>query len=280
MRGGLQQAVFDGRGVHAHQGAGVETEGPGFHRQVQAPGAASKTVDTTSLDKAEVVPLIPAGFNPHAYEPRAEDIKRISGLLEDVEAVTADLRDAAQTHAMLERVQPGCIVNLAALTKQGFSADDAAAKLTKGFITLTQGTEKLRKAGLDVIVAEKAPVFGGTTAFSGGVLWIPGNPHARAAGVVDSRAAAREYLLNETGVHFDAATVDDEHAAAREADGAERAVGDFLGVHLVAGIAVAADGGALRVERRLHSVHTLHRPRRWLAVAHSAATSHRQRPCI
>ncbi len=31
-------------------------------------------------DKAEVVPLIPAGFNPHAYEPRAEDIKRIGGL--------------------------------------------------------------------------------------------------------------------------------------------------------------------------------------------------------
>ena len=31
-------------------------------------------------DKAEVVPLIPAGFNPHAYEPRAEDIQRISGL--------------------------------------------------------------------------------------------------------------------------------------------------------------------------------------------------------
>ncbi|WP_068826578.1 metal ABC transporter substrate-binding protein [Pseudomonas sp. BMS12] len=31
-------------------------------------------------DKAEVVPLIPAGFNPHAYEPRAEDIKRIGTL--------------------------------------------------------------------------------------------------------------------------------------------------------------------------------------------------------
>jgi len=31
-------------------------------------------------DKAEVVPLIPMGFNPHAYEPRAEDIKRISTL--------------------------------------------------------------------------------------------------------------------------------------------------------------------------------------------------------
>ncbi|WP_296270442.1 metal ABC transporter substrate-binding protein [Pseudomonas sp. UBA6323] len=31
-------------------------------------------------DKAEVVPMIPAGFNPHAYEPRAEDIKRIGSL--------------------------------------------------------------------------------------------------------------------------------------------------------------------------------------------------------
>ncbi|QLF94523.1 zinc ABC transporter substrate-binding protein [Pseudomonas sp. ABC1] len=31
-------------------------------------------------DKADVIPLIPAGFNPHAYEPRAEDIKRIGTL--------------------------------------------------------------------------------------------------------------------------------------------------------------------------------------------------------
>ncbi|MDH1559182.1 metal ABC transporter substrate-binding protein [Pseudomonas chengduensis] len=31
-------------------------------------------------DRADVVPLIPAGFNPHAYEPRAEDIKRIGDL--------------------------------------------------------------------------------------------------------------------------------------------------------------------------------------------------------
>ena len=31
-------------------------------------------------DRAGVVPLIDAGFNPHAYEPRAEDIKRIGSL--------------------------------------------------------------------------------------------------------------------------------------------------------------------------------------------------------
>lgn len=30
-----------------------------------------------------------------------------------------------------------------------------------------------RKAGLDVLMVEKAPVFGGTTAISGGYIWIP-----------------------------------------------------------------------------------------------------------
>ena len=63
------------------------------------------------------------------------------------------------------------------------------------------------KHGLKVIVTEKAPVFGGTTAFSGGVLWVPGNPHCPAA-KADTREAAREYLQRETGAHFDAAAVD------------------------------------------------------------------------
>jgi len=37
--------------------------------------------------------------------------------------------------------------------------------------------------GLKVIVAEKEPQFGGTTAWSGGWMWIPGNPLAQAAGI-------------------------------------------------------------------------------------------------
>src|ERR1700712_5426075 len=40
-----------------------------------------------------------------------------------------------------------------------------------------------KAAGLDVLVIEKEEFFGGTTAFSGGVLWIPGNPQAVAAGI-------------------------------------------------------------------------------------------------
>jgi succinate dehydrogenase/fumarate reductase flavoprotein subunit len=65
-----------------------------------------------------------------------------------------------------------------------------------------------KKHGLDVIVVEKEAVFGGTTAFSGGVLWIPGNPHAKRDGIKDTREAARTYLRNETGTFFNAAAVD------------------------------------------------------------------------
>ncbi|GJD53314.1 3-oxosteroid 1-dehydrogenase [Methylobacterium crusticola] len=65
-----------------------------------------------------------------------------------------------------------------------------------------------RKHGLDVIVIEKEPFFGGTTAYSGGVLWIPGNPHAARAGIRDTREAARTYLRNEAGNAFDEEAID------------------------------------------------------------------------
>jgi succinate dehydrogenase/fumarate reductase flavoprotein subunit len=64
-----------------------------------------------------------------------------------------------------------------------------------------------KKNGLNVVVIEKEPFFGGTTAFSGGVLWIPGNPHAAAKGIKDSREAALTYLKHETGAFYDEAAV-------------------------------------------------------------------------
>jgi len=60
-----------------------------------------------------------------------------------------------------------------------------------------------RKAGLDVLVAEKAPVFGGTTALSGGWLWIPNHPMQAEIGVKDSVEDAATYLLHEAGEKFD-----------------------------------------------------------------------------
>ena len=62
--------------------------------------------------------------------------------------------------------------------------------------------------GLRVMVAEKAAVFGGTTAWSGGWMWIPGNPLATRAGIVEEPEASRTYLRNELGAHFDADKVD------------------------------------------------------------------------
>lgn len=62
--------------------------------------------------------------------------------------------------------------------------------------------------GLKVIVAEKEAYFGGTTARSGGWMWIPGNAPAKRAGVEDSAEKARTYLQHETGDKFDAARVD------------------------------------------------------------------------
>lgn len=61
-----------------------------------------------------------------------------------------------------------------------------------------------RKHGLDVIVIEKEPVFGGTTAFSGGVLWVPGNHHGKAQNPEDSREAVEAYMRSETGNFYDA----------------------------------------------------------------------------
>ena len=62
--------------------------------------------------------------------------------------------------------------------------------------------------GLKVIVAEKAPFVGGTTALSGGFLWVPNNPVSRRDGIADSVEAARTYLRHEAGNHFNAECVD------------------------------------------------------------------------
>jgi 3-oxosteroid 1-dehydrogenase len=48
--------------------------------------------------------------------------------------------------------------------------------------------------GRSVLLAEKSDLIGGTTALSGGTIWIPGNQAARSAGVQDSLEDGRTYL--------------------------------------------------------------------------------------
>src|ERR1700739_4685750 len=49
-------------------------------------------------------------------------------------------------------------------------------------------------AGAAVGLFEKADRIGGTAAWSGGMAWIPGNPHMAAVGASDSREDALTYL--------------------------------------------------------------------------------------
>ncbi len=54
--------------------------------------------------------------------------------------------------------------------------------------------------GQQVIVAEKASQLGGTSAWSGGWLWIPRNPLAIAEGIVETDDAPERYLRGQTHV--------------------------------------------------------------------------------
>lgn len=48
--------------------------------------------------------------------------------------------------------------------------------------------------GMRVLLVEKSGLVGGTTAWSGGMVWVPGNRKAAAVGCPDSLDAARRYL--------------------------------------------------------------------------------------
>ena len=71
--------------------------------------------------------------------------------------------------------------------------------------------------GLKVLIVEKEATFGGTTARSGGWLWIPGTSLARAWGITESPDQARTYLRHEAGNSYDEARVDAFLSAGPEA---------------------------------------------------------------
>lgn len=53
--------------------------------------------------------------------------------------------------------------------------------------------------GAEVLVLERSDKFGGTTAYSGGKVWIPNNHHMRRLGIADSQELARAYLKRVVG---------------------------------------------------------------------------------
>lgn len=62
--------------------------------------------------------------------------------------------------------------------------------------------------GLDVIVAEKDRQFGGTSAWSGGWMWIPRNPLATEAGITETIDGPKQYLRHILGDRYQPRLVD------------------------------------------------------------------------
>jgi succinate dehydrogenase/fumarate reductase flavoprotein subunit len=100
---------------------------------------------------------------------------------------------------------------------------DVPARLTCDVLVAGSGAGGLAAAttaatlGLKVVLVEKDRWIGGTTALSGGFMWLPGNPVSRRAGVADSAEAARTYLSHEAGNHFDVGKIDGFLSAISEA---------------------------------------------------------------
>ena len=63
------------------------------------------------------------------------------------------------------------------------------------------------RLGLDVLLIEKEAQFGGTTAGSGGWMWIPRNPLAVESGLREDIEAPKTYLRGELGNGYDDALV-------------------------------------------------------------------------
>jgi 3-oxosteroid 1-dehydrogenase len=80
-------------------------------------------------------------------------------------------------------------------------------------------TAALRAAhhGLDAVVLEKMPSYGGSSALSGGGVWIPNNPVNERAGLQDSVERARRYMGAIVGDRVPGARIDAFLAAGPEA---------------------------------------------------------------
>ncbi|KAJ6468916.1 FAD binding domain-containing protein [Mycena sanguinolenta] len=71
---------------------------------------------------------------------------------------------------------------------------------------------RAKTKGLNVIVAEKCKTIGGSSIMSGGALWLPTNPLAKAAGIHDDRESVMKYFEQAVGDVGPASSIVRRHA--------------------------------------------------------------------
>jgi len=106
---------------------------------------------------------------------------------------------------MYFRQIPGIFGTIDAIFELGNGIDTMAADWDKSVDVLVVGSGNggltaalcCYEMGVrDVLVVEKSDLYGGSSAISGGGVWIPGNRYARAAGVEDSPERVKDYLTS------------------------------------------------------------------------------------
>ena len=91
-----------------------------------------------------------------------------------------------------EGPRDGCAMTAVdAITTEVVVVGSGAAALTAALTARTEGAA--------VVLLEKSPLIGGTTAMSGGLVWVPNNRHMRDEGQEDSFDEAFRYIRRLAG---------------------------------------------------------------------------------
>ncbi len=170
----------------------------------------------------EVVPVMPAGFNPHAYEPRPDDIARIGTL--DVMVLNGIGHDDFAERMIAASAKPGIPVVEANADVPLLPAGGALQRAGKvvnphTFLSITGATQQVHTIAREL--GRMLPEHGGTfaanaRAYARRLRRMRADALSRLAGAEDLRLrvatihGAYDYLLREFGLEV-AAVVEPSH---------------------------------------------------------------------